>query len=189
MLEQRAHERQRDQRADAVADREPGAIDQLPHGAGRRAERRRDLHVRLALQRGAHERLPLGVGELADRVDRPPELVVGEHDVRGLRDALEVVGELAVRAVVPFRVQRPVADDRVEPGFQVHLSGRFAQRVPRAHEALLDDVLGVRGPVGGSEGDEAGPVTAHDFLERGLAALASERHQAVIGLRMENRSR
>ena len=148
----------------------------------------RDLLVRVALQGAAHERLPLGLRQSVDGLDRPIELVLREDDLGRLCNAVEVVGKLLVHAAVAARVQRPVADDRVEPGFQVHVSGRVAQRAPRAHEALLDHVLGIRGPVGGGEGDQRRAIPAHDLLERGLAALPRKCDQPVIRLRVEDRS-
>ena len=91
-------------------------------------------------------------------------------------------------ARVAPRVKRPVANDRVEPGLQLHLTLRVPQRVPGTDQALLDHVLGaVRRRVRCREGHEARPVAAHDLLERRLVAFARERHQAVVGLGPEDR--
>ncbi len=189
-LDQHAHDRQRHQEPDALADSEPRAVDQLADGAGARADRGGDLLVGVALDRAAHERLALGLGQRAHGAHHPCQLLVGERDLGGLSHAVDLLGEGRVRACVPSRVQRPVANDRVEPRLQANLLGRSAQRVPRADEALLDHVLGSIGwRVGSREGDQAGAITADDLLEGGIAPLSREGDQTLIRLGAQHRSR
>ena len=189
-LDQQAHDRKRDHEADSLAHGEPRPVDQLAHGAWARAERSRDLLMGMTLDRAAYQRLTLSLRQFADYADDPGQLFLAEHDVGRLADAVDLVGERRVRARVAARVQRPVADDRVEPWLQANFPGRPAQRVPRADEALLDDVLGpIRRRVGGREGDQTGPVSAHDLLEGRIPALSRERDKALIGLCTQDRSR
>ena len=188
-LDQQRHQRQGQDEADPVANGDPGPVDQLAHGALGRAEGSGDLLVGMALERAADERLALGVGEGGDHADDPVELLVGEHDLARLAHPVDLRRQLLVDACVAARVQRPVADDRVEPGLQMHISSRVAQCGPGAHEALLDHVLGIGGPVGGGEGDQAGAVAAHDLIERPLLATAGQRDEALVRLRVQDRSR
>ena len=62
--------------------------------------------------------------------DHAAELLVAEHDLVGLTDAVEVIGQRPVGAGVAASVEGAVADDRVEPGLQADLLGRAAKRVP-----------------------------------------------------------
>jgi hypothetical protein len=185
----RPHQRQRDDHADALAHRGAPAEDQLANRARRRADRGCDLLVRVPLESAAHERLALLVGQRADGGDDAGELVLGEDDVRGLANAVDILGQLVGEACVTPGVQGPVADDRVEPGLQVHLSGRVAQGLPGAGEALLDDVLGIGRCVGGSEGDQRLAVTPDDLLEGGVAPLAYEAYESLVALSAQNRFR
>jgi hypothetical protein len=189
-LDQRSDQGQGDDGAGPVAHGDTTAMDQLPDRTRRGAELGRDLIVGVSLHGAADERLALSRGELADRGNHPRQLLVAQDDVGRARRAGEIFRKRLVRARVAARVERSVPNDCVKPGLQVHLSGRVAQRSPRAEEALLDDILGaIRGRVGGREGDQAGSVAANDLLERRLTPLARECHQAIVRLRTQHRAR
>ena len=119
-LRQRGDHRERDDGAARVANSDTGAVDRVAHGAGCGADRVGDLIVGVTLEGTANQGLALLGRQGGDGRDRAVELVVGEHDVAGL-------GTPSIRSVngswaaVALRVERPVTDDRVEPGLQVHL--------------------------------------------------------------------
>ena len=94
-----------------------------------------------------HERCALALGQV---VEAGQDGIEGLATFRGERRVRVVVAkqrselvDVGVRAAAAQRVERAVADDRVQPRAQRDLALVAAQRAVGADECLLDDVLGV----------------------------------------------
>jgi hypothetical protein len=101
--------------------------------------------VGVALQRAAHERLALSLGQRVDGDHDARELILAEYDLTRLAHAVDVLVEALGGLRVSTRVQRPVANDRVEPRLHCDLLARLLQCRPGAGETVLNHVLGGRG--------------------------------------------
>ena len=165
--------------ADPVADRRavPGRSAAAPRRA--RADRGRDLLVGVALERAAHERLALGLGQCVDGAHHPRQLVVGERDLGRLADAVDLLGR-AARAGARRGARSAPGCGR---SCRARASGCISPVESRSasHERTRlswTTSSALRRRVGGRERDQRRAVPAHDLLERRVAALARERDQA-----------
>ena len=80
-------------------------------------------------------------------------------------------------------VERPVADDRVEPGLERHLAVVGAQGVQGADERVLHDLLGVVVRAAeelAGEGEQAGCVALVDRVECAVVAGADQVDELLV---------
>ena len=189
-VEHLSHHRHRDEEAEALAQGEATAVDQLPGSGDRDPHRLTDLPVAPALHLPLNQSLSLGFGERLDACEDRGQLFAALERLGWLLDAVEVLVEMVHRRTcVTNAVQRRVADDRVEPGPQVKLRLAIPDLRQRPRDRVLDDVVGT---VGRNDcrgvADQRRAVAPDNLLESGLMALAGERHQAPVGLGSQRRA-
>ena len=155
--------------------------------AAREPERRGDLVVAAPVEGRAHHHLALEVGERGEARQR----IAGGHSLldellhaRRSGDGHQALGQLAARAQ---RGDRDVVDDPVQPGASVPYLSAAAEGTPGLEESLLEDVLGRRATRrhAPAVGKQLAAVPANERFEGALVPVAGERHQPLVGLRLE----
>jgi hypothetical protein len=152
--------------------------------------------VGLAGELAREQRLALARGQAPDLGDEPAQRVAPGDLLGGARrerhrDRHDVVE--AVRALGPAQlVDRAVADDHVEPRAERDPAVRRVQSEVRAHERVLDDVLGLvaaaaEDPAG--EREQRRPVARVDLGEGPRVAGAHAEDKGVVGEVRERRRR
>ena len=154
----------------------PRAANELADAGVAHAEVAGHVGVRAAVDGDGEQSLTLALGELADALDREPELFA--LLVGGFGAETEVVRfderRVAVLGAL-HRVDRPVVDDPVEPGLEVTYFGAGPQGVPGVEEGRLDYLLGARlaDEALGKAGKRS-PVTVDDGLESPLVTFRGQ---------------
>ena len=180
----------RDRRGRRIAHGAPGPVGELADRARARSEVRRDLLVAVAVDRVAHDHVPLPRGQRAHGAqDRPQPLAAQQRLVRAL-DAVEPLRQRRVGGLRVARdVERRVARDPVQPRAQRlrHARALARQRGVGVDERLLQRV------VGGGRREQAADIEAQrraiardDRRERALVAGAGEGDQPLVGLRRQH---
>ena len=144
---------------------------------------RRDVGVRAIGHRDRDERGALAIGQGLDAVQRRAQLLApldlgleaGRRQLRGHRRQ--------GRAGRAQRVERLVVGDAVQPRAQLAHLGAGAQRLPCAHEARLQDVLGQRLAQQPAQiALQRAAVALDDRLEGPIVAIGRERDETAVAL-------
>ncbi len=150
-------------RRPGAAHREQTEPDPALDGPERRPRLDRDLLLRQPAEVGELDRLPLDVGQAAQRdgdllaVEVAGHFLpdVGQGQARGGTSSRS--GSSTVGPATADGVDGPVVDDREQPRLDAALALDVARGVsPGAEKGVLDDVLGKRGVGGDPEGDRVG---------------------------------
>ena len=175
-VQQSPEHRHRDQHPRPVAQRGPGPEDQPPDGA------RGSPPARPRSPDGSGPRARAGPAPRAGPGAGPGPASTSAAScsrpcghLGRLGHAVEALVEVLVSRLVAQVVERPVANDRVEPRLQLDLGLARHQGGVGLGKRLLDDVLGpISGDDRSREGDQRLPVAANDLLEGARLPLARQ---------------
>ena len=180
------HERREEGRQRGlVGQRGPRTVQQRLDRGHRRRLAARELLVAAALELAPHERGALGARQALDRAQRACEALALFDDLEGRRRAARQLGRQRRGRLRRAKVVvAAVAHDREQPRLDVDRHLAADDRAMRAHEPVLDGVLGQAGVASTARrrvADESRAVAGDELGEGRLVAAGGGEQEGVVG--------
>ena len=176
---QRPHQWVRERRGHRLAQRQPGAMDELANGALRQSHPRRHQRPWDSVHRGADQCIALTARQRAQPGQRGPGRRPSLHDLLQ-RLGAGLIGQRRLDRSVG--AAGGVAHDRVQPASEVRHLRPAVQRGPGVQERLLHDVVGAFvGRQAPGVRQQLRLIALDDRLERRLIAGARQLDQSFVG--------